>query len=80
MNDVELKTLAIAWIHKRSRDLKTRPYSISAKEVAEAVGGYAGSVGRVAEEVVAELESQGLLIRYARNASPRRFELLRKAA
>jgi len=75
MNNVELKTLAISWILKRSRDFKTRPYSITAKEVADAVGGYAGSVGRVADDVVAELKSQGLSVRYVRGARTCRFEL-----
>jgi hypothetical protein len=79
VNDVELKTLAISWIYQRSRGLKTRPYGISAQEVAKAVGGYAGSVGRVADDVVTELELQGLPIRYVRGARPCRFELLRKA-
>lgn len=78
MNDVELKTLAISWIYKRSREIKTRPYCISAQEVAKAVGGYAGSVGRVADDVVAELELQGLLIRYVRGVRPCRFELCAK--
>lgn len=80
MNDIELKSLAISWIHKRSGDLKTRPYSISAQEVAKAVGGYAGSVGRIADDVVAELEGQGLAVRYVRGSRPCRFELLQKKA
>lgn len=80
MNDIELRTLAIDWLEKRSRDLKTRPYPISAQEVAKAVGGYAGSVGRVADDIVAELHIRKVLIRYVRGVRPCRFELLRKPA
>ena len=76
MNNIELATRCVDWLSKKSRITKTRPYSYTAQQVATGVEGYAGNVGRISEQVVAELRARGIKIKYVNNVNPRRFELL----
>ncbi len=75
MKKDELKRKAIAWLESKSKEFKTRPHSFSPKEVADAVGGYAGSLGKVADAVVDELLSRNINIRYLRSGNKRSFDL-----
>ena len=78
MNEIELTNKAIEWLERQDNCVKLRPHYFKPKEVADAVGGYAGTVGKVAKAVVAELCSRGINIRYVCSGSIRRFELLGK--
>lgn len=73
MNDVEITNLAIEFLYKQICFNFSPRRRISAKEVADAVGGYAPSVGRCHEEIVAELQKRGCLIRYDRASKPKCF-------
>ena len=76
MNDTELKNKAINWLEKQSKICKTRPYPFRPKEVADAILGAYTALGRVAKEVVAELEARGVKARYVQQGNKRFFELL----
>lgn len=75
MNDVELTNRAIDFLHKQHGCNSSRGRRISAKEVADAVGGYAPSVGRCYEAILAELLKRGHAIRYDRTSTPKCFVL-----
>lgn len=75
MNDSELKNKAIAWLNEQNKICKTRPYSFKPKEVAEAIFGAYTALGRVAQEVVDELNRRGIEIRYRKVGNKRFFEL-----
>jgi len=76
MKEEKLKRKATEWLETKSKEFKTRPHSFTPKEVADAVGGYAGSLGKVATEVVTELNLRGVNIKYSRSGNKRSFELL----
>jgi hypothetical protein len=76
MRNKELKNLCVNWLYGQNSVVCSRPYSFTAKEVADAVGGYAGSVGKVADEVVKELMARGIFIHYNRTPKSCYFELL----
>ena len=75
MNETELKNKAVAWLQLQDRQFKLRPQRFRPKEVAEAVGGAYGILGRIASKVVEELSARGLQIRYVRTKSSVFFEL-----
>ena len=76
MNEDELKRKAIEWLESQSKAHQTRPQSFRPIEIANAIGGYAGSLGNVADAVVTELISRDIKIRYLRIGKKCRFELL----
>jgi len=75
MKSTELKNKAIAWLEAQSKTFKTRPQSYTPKEVAEAVGGAYGAIGKIAGQIVSELVARGITIQYIRNGNSRRFLL-----
>lgn len=76
MKNMELRILCVDWLWSQQSIICSRPYSFPAKIVAEKVGGYAGAVGMVAEEVITELTARGISIRYVRTPRVCYFELL----
>lgn len=76
MNEIELTNKAIEWLQARSRTIKRRPHPFTPKEVTDEVGGYPGTLGKVADTVIAELLQRGIAIRYVRTGKSRYFELL----
>jgi len=75
MNDVELTNRAIDHLHKLLGSNLSRGRRISAKEIADAVGGYAPSVGRCHGAILDELLKRGHAIRYDRATTPKCFVL-----
>lgn len=75
MNENELKRKAVEWLESESKKYKTRPQSFTPKEVADSVGGYAASLGKVASAVAEELNTRGISTRYLRPGNKRFFEL-----
>ena len=75
MKEIELKNRVIKWLSKMNTTVMSRPHEFTAQEVATAVEGYAGSVGRVAKDVINELNARGISVEYRNNLTPRRFIL-----
>ena len=78
MKNIEMKNLSVNWLFSQQSIVCSRPYSFTAKIVADAVGGYAGAVGKIADEVITELTARGISIRYNRTPTVCYFELLQK--
>ena len=76
MTETELNNKSVTWLELQDRRFKLRPQQFRPKEVAEAVGGAYGILGRIADDVVAELRARGVQIRYVRTKSKVYFELL----
>jgi hypothetical protein len=77
MNETELRNAAIRWLSDQSKIIKLRPHPFTPTEVTREVGGYPGTLGKIADVVVSELRAQGVNVRYVRSARTRFFELLR---
>lgn len=76
MKNGELRKLAVDFLAEEHSKLKvnfTRPYP--AKLVAEAVNGYAGALGRIVDQVLADLNALGIKCTYDKNTSPKVFVL-----
>jgi len=73
MNQIEVKNKAIEFLESKSKEIRSKLYSISAKEVADTIGGYPPTVGNVAEDIVKELQLRGINITYDKVGSPKRF-------
>ena len=56
MNNVELTNKIISCLYNKAKQCRTFPREYAAKEIADAVGGYPPAVGKVANNVVAELK------------------------
>lgn len=69
MNETELTNKAIAWLGMQCKS-STSTRLFTPKEVADAVGGYAGSIGKVQSAVVAELIGQGFAVKYLAGKKP----------
>lgn len=76
MTETELKNKVISWFEAQNIKFKNRPCRFTPKEVAEAVGGAYGSLGKVSESVVSELVGRSIKIRYLCIGNRRYFELL----
>lgn len=66
MRDDELTNIVIKYLDSECRLNRSRPRYFLAKQVADEVGGYAPSVGRVSESVVRELRARGHKVEYQR--------------
>lgn len=75
MKNSELKNKAIEWLETQSKTFKTRPQSYTPKEVAEAVGGAYGAIGKIADLIVPELVARGVSFQYMKIGNSRRFLL-----
>ena len=75
MTESELHNKSVAWLELQNRQFKSRPQRFRPKEVAEAVGGAYGILGRIANKVVLELSAREVQIRYVRTPSSVYFEL-----
>lgn len=73
----DLRVKAVAYLRSEVDRVCHRPHKLSfpAKVVAESVGGYAGTLGLVANQVAADLRAMGIECRYHRNRSPTLFVL-----
>lgn len=71
-----MEKAAIAWLDLQDKSYLTRPKRFSPQEVTTAIGGYPPTLGKVAEDVVRELLSRGVKIRYIKVGSKRWFELM----
>ncbi|MBX9915794.1 MAG: hypothetical protein E6Q59_02665 [Nitrosomonas sp.] len=76
MTHTELKNKAITWLEKQSQICKTRPYRFSPKEIADEISGVHTSLGAIQNEIIAELMSRGVNIKYSKIGKKRFFELL----
>ena len=77
MNKFDVRTKAVQFLHNESEKVITRPHQLvfTAKHVSSAFGGYAGLLGKVADNVVQDLLAMGVHCRYIRNSNPRKFIL-----
>lgn len=75
MKDADLRVAVVRYIEGEVRKIKKRPHTLkySAKIVAEYVGGYAPSVGRISSDVVNDLQAIGINCRYAKEQNPKAF-------
>lgn len=71
-----MEKVAIAWLDAQDKLYLTRPKKFSPQEVTTATGGYPPTLGKVAGDVVRELQSRGVKIRYLKLGSKRWFELI----
>lgn len=82
MKNSELRNLAVDFLAKEYARLQQpgyeRPYP--AKFVADAVGGYAGAIGKVAAHIVSDLRAMGIKCDYDSSTTPRKFVLCKKKA
>lgn len=76
MNETELRNGAIRWLGRQSKVVKLRPHPFTPTEITKEVGGYPGTLGKIADEIVSELLARGIKIRYLRAGRKRFFELL----
>jgi len=76
MGDGELKNKLIELIESKAKRFKTRPQSFTPKELAHELNAAYGSIGKVADAVVRELNHRGFRVRYERHSRPRKFVLL----
>lgn len=75
MIHTELKNKAITWLEKQSQICKTRPYKFSPKEITDQIGGVHTSLGAIQNQIILELMSRGINIRYLKIGNKRFFEL-----
>lgn len=73
MSEIELINKVIDWFIKMNIEIKGRPHRYKPKEVADAVGGAYGSVGKIADSVVSELVKRRVKIRYSREIKNKPF-------
>lgn len=80
MKNPELRNLAVDFLATEYKKLQLpnyeRPYP--AKFVADAVGGYAGAIGKVATQIVSDLRAMGIRCNYDNNVTPKMFVLYGK--
>jgi len=82
MKNSELRNLVVNFLATEHKKLQLpdyeRPYP--AKFVADAVGGYAGAIGKVATQIVSDLWAMGIRCSYDSTTTPKRFMLRGKKA
>ncbi len=80
MKDLDLVNLAVAYLAKEHEKIiqKNHKVDFSAKYIADKVGGYAGSIGRVSEKVVTNLRAMGIFCEYDKNSNPKKFIIYSK--
>jgi hypothetical protein len=76
MTEPQMEKAAIAWLHEQDKLYLTRPKKFAPHEVTIAIGGYPPTLGSVADDVVRELQSRKVRIRYPRVGNKRWFELM----
>lgn len=78
MRQHEQKHKAVEWLCKQAKDCKNKPYRrFTPKQVADEIGGVHTALGgRVAQEIVAELDARGIRANYIPVGNKRFFELL----
>ena len=77
MKNVDLKNKAVSFLTAEHRKLVVPEYkkSYSAKFVADQAGGYAGAIGHVAKQIVADMKANGIKCSYNNSTSPATFTL-----
>ena len=82
MKNADLRVQAVRYLKAEAEKIRRRPHELtySAKQVSAAVGGYAGALGQVADEVANDLKAMGVLCTYFRNRKPTVFVLTIKDA
>jgi hypothetical protein len=77
MNIPDTRVNSVRFLRDEAAKVKKRPHQLkfSAKHVSSAIGGYAGTLGKVADEVAADLSAMGIPCRYYRNRKPTVFVL-----
>jgi hypothetical protein len=77
MNMLDIRTSSVRFLCTETTKVKERPHQLmfSAKYVSSAVGGYAGTLGKVADQVAADLSAMGIRCRYCKNRKPTVFLL-----
>lgn len=75
MKCTDLRVKAVAYLRAEVERVLKRPHKLifSAKVVSEAVGGYAGTLGLIADQVVSDLRASDIDCCYYRNQSPKIF-------
>ena len=73
MNNIELTNAVTKFLRKKAKQSKVFPKRYTPKEIAHATGGYAGAIGKVADDVLAELKGMGIKIKYVRTGSSCKF-------
>ncbi len=77
MKNADLRVHAVKYLKAESDKILNRPHELtySAKQVSMAVGGYAGALGQIADEVVADLKAMAIPCKYLKNRKPTVFVL-----
>ena len=75
MKSADLRVKAVVYLRTEVDRVLHRPHKLSfpAKVVAESAGGYAGTLGLVANQVASDLQAIGIDCSYHRNRSPTLF-------
>lgn len=76
MKNGELRKLVVDYLageHSKLQENFSRPYP--AKLVAEAVHGYAGALGKIADSIITDLSALGINCTYDKSKSPTVFVL-----
>lgn len=77
MKDLDLISGVVSYLAEEHKKIIAINHKVefSAKHVADAARGYAGSVGRVAEKVILNLQAMGISCEYDKSSTPKKFIL-----
>jgi hypothetical protein len=77
MKNTDLRVLAVQFLRKEAAQIQKRPHQLvySAKMVSSSVGGYAGNLGHIAEQIVSDLTASGINCIYRRDRTRKEFVL-----
>lgn len=75
MHESELKNKTIEWLWCQYKNRKVKPCKFAPKEITDEIGGVHTSLGRIKDDVVAELTARGADARYLKVGNKRYFEL-----
>lgn len=75
MNIVDIRVNAVLYLSNEVSKIKSRPHILeySAKQVSVAIGGYAGTLGKVATEIAQDMSAMGIKCSYIRTSKPCKF-------
>ena len=82
MKNADLRVHAVAYLKRKAAEIKHGSHELtySAKHISSEVGGYAGALGQIADEVAGDLRAMGIDCTYFRNRKPTVFVLVVKDA
>jgi len=77
MKNIDLRNKAVSFLATEHKKIVVPDHekTYSAKFVADQSGGYAGAIGHVAKQIVADLKANGIKCSYNNSRSPATFTL-----